>query len=308
MKTRSKTKISGIRNSTEYNCMEFVLPLLILYNDIVDYNTLLKKLSDFQSNIIIFNKETDLNNYKQDIYNKENIIINYIKVYRSISHIRLQNTDILFIYISGKTNKHKKIIDLNTGLDKKYTKSDIYIEYNNGLIIGISVKQKSDVTKSNYSVQKILGKEVDTILTNIKKTYLNNNGITSFKKSERQKINELFYKKNTTNIYWLRLKEEIKINNKLILDNLIKYLYCLDVKYEIYEFDGKTFEQLNDIKIINSSFLEHDLYYLKNNGSERETAKLFYRLIINEKKYRVEIRWKGNIYNSSPQFLIHNDN
>lgn len=308
MKTRSKTKISGIRNSTEYNCMELVLPLLILYNDIVDYNTLLKKLSDFKSNIIIFNKETDLNNYKQDIYNKENIIMNYIKVYRSISHIRLQNTDILFIYISGKTNKHKKIIDLNTGLDKKYTKSDIYIEYNNGLIIGISVKQKSNVTKSNYSVQKILGKEVDAILTNIKKTYLNNNGITSFKKSERQKINELFYKKNTTNIYWLRLKEEIKINNKLILDNLTRYLYCLDVKYEIYEFDGKTFEQLNDIKIINSSFLEHDLYYLKNNSSERETAKLFYRLIINEKKYRVEIRWKGNIYNSSPQFLIHNDN
>jgi hypothetical protein len=32
---------------------------------------------------------------------------------------------------------------------------------------------------------------------------------------------------------------------------------------------------------------------------------LFYKLTCDEKNYRVEVRWKGNIHNASPQFQIH---
>ena len=57
---------------------------------------------------------------------------------------------------------------------------------------------------------------------------------------------------------------------------------------------------------------ESRAYYDKK-GNERETAKLFYRLVTvdrscnEEKIYRIEVRWKGNVHNSSPQFQIHEE-
>jgi hypothetical protein len=55
------------------------------------------------------------------------------------------------------------------------------------------------------------------------------------------------------------------------------------------------------------TFEEHADYYKMKNGEERSAAKLFYQLCISQKKYRVEIRWKGNVHDASPQFQIHDD-
>jgi len=52
---------------------------------------------------------------------------------------------------------------------------------------------------------------------------------------------------------------------------------------------------------------EHEPYYHTTKGKRRNAAKLFYRLSIQDKHYRVEIRWKGNIFASSPQFQIHEE-
>jgi hypothetical protein len=30
-------------------------------------------------------------------------------------------------------------------------------------------------------------------------------------------------------------------------------------------------------------------------------------LVVCEKKFRVEIRWKGNVYSAAPQFLLHEE-
>ena len=49
------------------------------------------------------------------------------------------------------------------------------------------------------------------------------------------------------------------------------------------------------------------VYYLNKKGVERNAAKMFYQLIVDQKKFRVEIRWKGNIHTSSPQFQIYED-
>lgn len=68
-----------------------------------------------------------------------------------------------------KKNTHREINNLNNEYDKLETKSDIYIKLKNEKFIGISVKQNKSATKSNYSVQKMLGKDEDKILTNIKK-------------------------------------------------------------------------------------------------------------------------------------------
>ena len=78
--------------------------------------------------------------------------------------------NIEFVYISGKKNKHTEINELNGGLCKLETKSDIYIKQKNNVFIGLSVKQSKNATKSNYSAQKMLGKEKDEQLTKIYET------------------------------------------------------------------------------------------------------------------------------------------
>ena len=55
------------------------------------------------------------------------------------------------------------------------------------------------------------------------------------------------------------------------------------------------------------SFELHEPYKYTKKNKLRNAAKLFYQFIYDDKKYRVEVRWKGDIYNSSPQFCIHND-
>ncbi len=78
--------------------------------------------------------------------------------------------------------------------------------------------------------------------------------------------------------------------------------------YNINEFHGTSITNTKHVTNINKVlFEEYDSYYMTSNGEVRNAAKLFYRLCIDEKKYRVEIRWKGNIHDASPQFMIHND-
>jgi len=151
----------------------------------------------------------------------------------------------------------------------------------------------------------MLGKDEDKILTNIKKKYLNLNGFIKFNKNDREKINKLFYPKNKENPYWYELKKYISIKNEEIKKILVKNLYCINVNYDIYEYNGINLVKLNNINISNITFEEYEYYYYDKNGNLREAAKLFYRLVVNKKIYKVEIRWKGNIINASPQFQIH---
>ena len=100
----------------------------------------------------------------------------------------------------------------------------------------------------------------------------------------------------------------INDENRDINESLISDKYRDDIN-EIYEFDGEKINKLNETIDVNEVlFEEHLPYYYDKSGKLRETAKLFYQLIIHEKIYRVEVRWKGNIYNASPQFQIHDDN
>ena len=312
------------RATVEYNGMELVLALLVLYDDINTYGELLQKIQDMKENpgdyilTILFNdpnlalgENDDLKNYLADIVKKESIVNSFITRFRILSlKETLHGDKIKHIYISGKKNKHTKIDELNKGYDSKAAKADIYIEYTDEdlKIIGVSVKQSKDATKSNYSVQKMLGEELDKILTSEKKAYLKENGIECFDKTQRPVVNKLFYPQNKTNHYWSRIREEIINNNAMLLTQLLNSLYCSNINYDIYEFDGTSFAKLNKtVDLTTAKFEEYLPYYLDKSGRERETAKLFYRLTVGEKNYRVEIRWKGDVYNAAPQFQIHND-
>lgn len=312
MTTKDKIKK---RNSVEYNCMELVCGIVLLYgnsiNNLFDLKYIIENNKLEYEKQIRFNTENDLYEYMKDFEKKEKLINNYIINFKN--YIESQEDNLLIInnidtiYISGKKNKHKEINELNSGLCSIETKSDIYIKKKDNTFIGLSVKQSKDATKTNYSVQKILGIEKNKLLTEIKKKYLSDNGFNKFNKLDREKVNKLFYPKNKENPYMNKLKEEIENNKEFIKQFLVNKMFSSSVDYDIYEFNGKELIKLSINKESIITFEEHIPYYYNKKGIERETAKLFYKLVCNNKTYRVEIRWKGNINNSSPQFQIHEE-
>jgi hypothetical protein len=305
------------RANVEYNGMELVCAILMVHPEVSNFEELREtfvKMIKFPSEYsnIKFNNVTDdfdFRNYVNDINKKTKIINKYITNFNNSikNNTSFDLTDVSCVFISGKTNKHSEIEELNKDICKLDAKSDIYIKFKNGSFIGISVKQSKDATKSNYSVHKFLGKETEKYLTELKLKYLTENGITEFNKENRKLINPLFYPNNKNNTYMNALREEINKNSSNIAQKLTSHLYCSNITYDVYEFDGTDLTKLNvTFDHSNVKFEEHLPYYFDKKGNERSAAKLFYKLTCNEKIYRVEIRWKGSI-TASPQFQIHEE-
>ena len=299
-------KESKKRQTVEFNGMEYVCALLVNYEHITNLKELYGVIYNPEETKIVFNNENDKEEYIKDIKKKECLVSLYIINFRRSNCIDYKN--VKNVYISGKKNKHKFIEELNENFDVKETKSDIYIVYEDNTLKGLSVKQSSDAQKSNYSCHKMIDEYVpgsSKILSVNKRDYLENNNINSFKKEERKFVNSLFYKKNpyfdALMFYIEKYKIEIGIK-------LCHYLNSTAVPYDVYEFDGNQMVHLNKNRNLkNIKFELHEPYKYTKKGKLRNAAKLFYQLTYNDKKYRVEIRWKGDIYNSSPQFCIHND-
>jgi hypothetical protein len=310
-----------IRKNVEFNACEYVDAILLAhkasflcnYKNTITYEDICSMSEKWiqENNIIVqlkLNKFSDLQHYVVDLLKKPDILKQRIKTFNDlISTTTIKFENIVVIYISGKKNLHEKINKLNKNIDNKHAKSDIYIEYISGDFIGWSCKQSCNATKSNYSVHKILGPQISNKLNMIKKELLTSNGFPKFSKQDRESVNKLFYP-NKENLYWTQLRFEIANANQLIISVLLNCLYGAKMHYNIYEFDGTSITNTKHVIDINNvSFEEYNSYYMTSNGEFRNAAKLFYRLCVDEKKYRVEIRWKGNIHNASPQFMIHNN-
>lgn len=298
------------RQSVEYNGMELLFAILLKYPEVNDMSSLWLLLENETclSNSILFNTTDDIKPYIKDIQTKKHLVNDFMSNFRKSEDLLKQLPFIDKVYLSGKINKHEEINVINKGLDKKEAKADVYVKLVSGEFIGFSVKQSREATKSNYSVQKMFGVETDNKLTEIRHKYLNENGIICFDKSQRSKVNELFYPKNTNNPYWEEIKKLIKENNKELSSKIVSYLHCTNVPYSMYEFDGNTVYKLNkEVKVDTVVFEEHLPYYYDSKEKLRDAAKLFYRLEVEDKKFRVEVRWKGDVYNSSPQFQLHEE-
>ena len=298
------------RQSVEYNGMELLFAILLKFPEVNDVSSLwllLENETEMSSNIS-FNTTEDVKLYVNDLKIKKQLVNDFISNFRKNEESLLLPSAIEKIYLSGKINKHEEINLINKCLDKKEAKSDVYVKLVSGEFIGFSVKQSKEATKSNYSVQKMFGTETDNKLTEIRHQYLNENGIVDFQKSQRKQVNELFYPKNTNNPYWYEVRKLITENNKTLSTKIVSYLQCINVPYCMYEFDGETMYKLSKTVNLDSVvFDEHMPYYYDSKGNLRDAAKLFYRLEVEGKKYRVEVRWKGDVYNSSPQFQLHEE-
>jgi hypothetical protein len=316
------------RSTVEHNAMELIIPMVLVFSCIHTYDDLHKEIEkmkndkSYYESKIKFNILEDFEEYVKDIEKKKKFIVEkkYIENFREQQKLYpIFNTEnIEYILVSGKKNKHAEIEELNKDVvDKKECKADIYIKQKTGEVIGFSIKQQYNSTKTNFSVEKILS-NINTeysVLTSIRKKYLNDNGFTRFNKTERELVNRLFYPQSEPNPYWSEIRKYIHDNNDAVIQKIIEPLFCKNIKnYYTYEFDGQTILKLKrDISSSKVSFEEYNPYYLCKTGKnetekKRETAKMFYRLVVDDDVYRVEVRWKGNIFASSPQFQVHKDN
>jgi hypothetical protein len=300
------------RKTVEYNGMELLCALLFVYADLT-----LENLEDCIANekkLYHSAREEgvwceNFDSFKTDLLSKKEKIPDYIRNFTFPPDVSREM--IRRVILCGKYFTHPDIVTLNQSFDRKHAKADIYIQLVDNSWIGISVKQSEEATKTNFSVQKLLGdKSLDSELTKIRTDYLVKNGFPTHDKLKRDSVNKLFYPENPenpTNPYWNRVLSEIEIKKKEVLTGIIEPMFCREIPYPMYEYDGKHLICLNyNLLDLSQISLKHHLsYYYDTKGALRTCAKIFFQLCVFEKKYRVEVRWKGNVHSASPQFQVH---
>lgn len=301
------------RKNVEYIGTELLVAMMLSFPTLQCNSSLVAILHEphLLNAKIKFNKPKDKIYYVKDLFSlSSSHRTTYINNFRTrfLTKCNFNYSDICNIYISGKSNKHIEIIELNKTVNKTNAKADVYVKLIDGTFIGFSVKQSKDATKTNLSIQKMFGKEDNNRLTKIRKEFLIQHGFPTHNDTLRDEVNNLFY---ITNIYWENLRLMIEKHKQTIIHKIIDTLFALNLKYDLYEYNGVTIQLLNynglNSTTDNILFEEYEPYYYTTNGNKRQTAKLFYRLCILDKIYRVEIRFKGDIHNASPQFQLHEE-
>jgi hypothetical protein len=322
------------RKNVEYNGMELLSALMLLYPDVHAENVFerIRHIQQYGSGRLII-KPDDIAQYALDLTHKQNMIPEYIPAfYRDIGVMGVQTQDIVAVYLTGKYQTFPEIIALNSGVDNKTAKADVYIKMPDRMVaknagdevlgiqgitgdglpskfIGLSVKQSQDATKTNYSIHKLLPITVAEELTQIKRDFLIAKGFPEHDKTKRNEVNQLFYPETPerpTNPYFQRILTEIEENKQTVLEGILGPLFCRNLPYNMFEYDGDRIIQLNiDDESLATARLEHHIpYYYDKKGELRQCAKMFFRLIVGEKVFRAELRWKGNVHAASPQFQI----
>ena len=210
------------------------------------------------------------------------------------------------VYLTGKSFVDApEIKALNAGLDRKMVKADVYLKLADDSFVGVSVKQSDAATKSNYSVEKMFSKEDAAACLKARRDMLAAIGVTAYyDDTKREEVNALFYDRD--NPYWTLLRANIEKYKLDITKTLVDCLYGAGVPYPLYEFDGTLLVRLAPVELNEVVFEEHLPFYMCDDGvTPRKCAKMFYRLTTPRGSYRVEVRWKGDVYGASPQFQIH---
>ena len=287
-----------MRQTVEFNAFEWIVACVLKKRN--------AKPMDFMTIPLMYNRTSDALSYQEDlnrrprrqVHRYSEQLVNELEHYPQLSEENIQK-----VCLTGKNCCIPDVLHLNKGEHKLEAKGDVYALLNDGTWIGVSVKQDKKATKSNYSVHSMFSHTDNLRLTQIKKQYLAEHGFLSFQKSQRHEVNRLFYQDNP---YWSALKEGIQTYNPYIKTFLYDKLFASSLKYPLYEFDSRKWSLLSkEMSVV--TLEEDESYYYTKGGVRRNAAKLFYRLTVNEKQYRVEIRWKGNIFTASPQFQIHEE-
>lgn len=255
-------------------------------------------------NLIILKDEFD--KYKKNFLSSKDI--NYNKRFL----FNLKNSNIIEdiegidkVYLVGKKSLkiYPEIYNLNNNLNKSDSKADIYLSFNNKSVIGVSIKKDKNCPKTNLGIENRLPDSLK--LKNMRQRLLQEKGINELNyKLKRKNANKIFH--NRGNSYFSELKEQIRKHNVDLIKEIVYSLYSINNQIPLYEYNGINMNKITfNIELLSKCKLqENESFYKTKNGKIRQAAKLFYLLEINEyTKYKVEIRWKGNIWKDSPQFL-----
>lgn len=340
----------GKRRNVDYNFFELVFGICALDKDhkVKDKDDIKKvKFEDIKEQLIGCN-EYCFNKYMADGNKdtaKSNLVLNHINNMRRDFHLYVPGgfNEVKCIYLEGKNLTTQKLKDLNKGFDTKKAKADVYVETNDGTIVGFSLKQDQNCTMTNYSTEAMLsslfdkkvGHELQEELKQARLKILSDIGINDMesykqirdeldpetgkkRKKEDNRINMLFFDGlEGTNIYWEALKGYINKNAERISREIVGNMFPVNLKYNLYQFDGSEYMQLNVPTTI-QEFKDHVRFYfdpptkaeIKKGMTEnkrKHAAKLFYKLVVNGRHYRMEIRFKNPILSSAPQFFVHKD-
>ena len=117
------------RKSVEYNGMELVMAVLVVNKNIKNNIDFINKINDESTYTNIkFKSTNELNKYKEDVIKKKDILGSYISNCLDSSCFQsIIANDISYVIISGKKNTNNEINILNSKIDIKLAKSDIYI-------------------------------------------------------------------------------------------------------------------------------------------------------------------------------------
>jgi len=285
-----------------------ILPILkILYpRDTKNKESIMKTKEKIKHNPK-FKCNGNIDDYYKDIESRSE---KYIQEYlNNLDISKFRKKDIKFIYLTGKCFKnYPALVKLNTNIetkklyDQKLTKSDIYIEFIDNSIIGISIKSKKSDFLTNYSIEKIFTEiNIDHDLKNIRiDMVLNKFKKKIYPKSRREEANEMFYNKD--NKYYSKINNILKDsdNMKKFINIMKKYLFP-KLPYTVYGYNGLKLSNLNSLTDKNNN-----MNIKRNKNYETDTsAKLWYSIYINDvEKYKFDVRPKqGQISNGSLQIM-----
>jgi len=317
-------ELSKKRKSCEYNHLEaaFAASLLSPIQSKEDINTNLK------NNQIIMNSDSECQGYIQEIMNTTKKIL-YDDINKATKHFRDNITPASKIYLTGKKIKNETINSLTLSLTKKENKADIFATHDEQCWKGYSIKETNNCTLSNWPLDKI-EKETSntTILKETRCKWLTekcnihrgwNNGITDEEKKEvRKAYNDMFrqenpYKNNIETFIASMSNDDIKkylataygssVHKKVSNLEMIQYTpsHCLENLNAIYDYIMSS----NNVVVIKDGGTINmmDKYNVRSYYSDN-AAKIWHYFMIDGKiKYRSEIRWKGNCWDSMQWFF-----
>jgi len=290
------------RRSTENNFAELLCSVLTLGLTSSDTAAIQQFILDkIESKLLVCKDYTP---WFEDLCSrKPKLIENYIDAWNKQS---LPWSSIEKVILAGKSDKdYPLLVQLNQGLDIKEKKSDVYIlgtlqGDDDSVWFGLSVKARKNCPITNYSIEKILPESEDC--RPLCKAILQGAGFAAFTKETRVPCNELFY--NKENAYWMHLVNLIDTHSDVLMEEVAKGIISENTPYNVFEFDGDSFIDIKSINLEDAVFRPSETFSKKLNGSPRRAAKLWYEIVKDEKiLYKVEIRWKGNMFTASPQMI-----
>ena len=304
--TKEKKEKKEKRSSADFQPTELITAVCLKNDNIQNRLQLIEKIDtvefsnpkDKQLYIEQFNNYVEKATSKKIKKDRDVEYANYIKFINDKVKKIPELSNIKISMVIGKAFRcNDEICELNKGLEQIDCKADVMVKNNNNKWVGISVKKESADPISNFSIEKYLNNEE---LKNIRKKILKEKGINNSKEARKNReiVNKLFNTKDDNlNDYWKEVVKQMDEKSNIAIDIILSAIKSCKTIYNVYEIDGTNVYNVKDINI------DKDKIKLKR-VPKLNSAKLYYHFVYNDIPiYEIEIRFKGDAWGASPQFL-----